>query len=78
MQPSPNKERLSAAEQFDQAMKAKKIAQAERERQELERRLAYLDRSIQSIKEYDYSNGKAAPVDPNPRKTSPEAETARK
>lgn len=35
VQPSPNKERLSAAEQYDQAMKAKKIAQAEREKQEL-------------------------------------------
>lgn len=78
MQPGQNKERMSAAEQYDQAMKAKKIAQAERERQELERKLAYLDRSIQSIKEYDYSSGKASPVETNPRKTSPEAEAARK
>lgn len=78
VQPSPNKERLSAAEQYDQAMKARKIVQAEREKQELERRLAYLDRSIQSIKEYDYSSGKASPIDSNTRKTSPEADAARK
>lgn len=50
-------------------MKAKKLAEAEREKKELERKLEYLNKSIQSIKEYDFSSGKVASTEqsPNPK-----------
>ncbi len=47
-------------------MKAKKLAEAEREKRELEKKLEYLNRSIQSIKDYDFSAGKAASNSPPP------------
>jgi hypothetical protein len=54
-------------------MKAKKIAEAEREKRELERKLEYLNKSIQSIRDYDFSTGKAASNDlsPSPPPLSP-------
>jgi hypothetical protein len=50
-------------------MKGRKIAEAEREKRELEKKLDYLNRSIQSIKDYDFSTGKPAPNDPPPKHT---------
>jgi hypothetical protein len=54
-------------------MKAKKLAEAEREKRDLEKKLDYLNKSIQSIKEYDFSTGRTASNDspPAPQRLSP-------
>jgi peptidoglycan hydrolase CwlO-like protein len=52
-------------------MKNKKISQAEREKQELEKKLEYLNRSIQSIRSYDYATATANPADHDPPDRSP-------
>lgn len=57
--------RPSADTAYDQLMKQRKISQAEREKHELEKKLEYLNRSIQSIKGYDYVTATTSPSDPN-------------
>jgi hypothetical protein len=44
-------------------MKQKKMAQAEREKEELEKKLEYLNRSIQSIRGYDYAKATSVPTE---------------
>ena len=48
---------------YDQLMKQKKMAQAEREKEELEKKLEYLNRSIQSIRGYDYAKATSVPTE---------------
>lgn len=67
---SREKRKLSPGEKYDLKMKEHKIGQAVKEKQELEKRLQYLDRSIQSIKAYDYSTGQVSPSE-SPREGSP-------
>lgn len=68
---SRNKEKLSPAEKYDRKEKERKIAQAEKEKEELQKKLEFIDKSIQSIKNYDYSTGKitqhySPPASPSP------------
>jgi hypothetical protein len=65
------KSRLSPNEAYDHRVKQKKLAQAQKEKEELEKKLAYLDHSIKSIQQYDYSSAKVSPESsPSPKNSA--------
>ena len=53
-----SREKLSPEELYDLKMKHRKLESAAQEKIHLEKKLDYVNKSIESIKTYDYSSGK--------------------